>query len=190
MLRTVQLAGAIGILREVSATMVAGSPVTKRLAGVDTQFMGQTQSIYIDEQRAKPMGRSFFESLDCFGVLPRMLWPRTDMGEAQSLQKLADIALVIIHAKALSDNTLQINPSPAHDAINLSVWPPFNKISQFCSLFWRKPRNTTLGLMVKQAIWSLLIETVDPVAQRLAVHATNPGSFPTVHPVKNCRKRQ
>ena len=55
-LRTVQLAGAIGILREVSGVMIAGSPITKRMAGVDTQFMGQTQSIYIDQQKAKPMG--------------------------------------------------------------------------------------------------------------------------------------
>lgn len=55
-LRLVTLAGATGILREVSAVIKPGHPVTKRLAGVDMQFMGQTQSIYLDTQRARPLG--------------------------------------------------------------------------------------------------------------------------------------
>lgn len=55
-LRLVTLAGATGILREVSAVIKPGHPITKRLAGVDMQFMGQTQSIYLDTQRAQPLG--------------------------------------------------------------------------------------------------------------------------------------
>jgi ABC-type uncharacterized transport system involved in gliding motility auxiliary subunit len=55
-LRLVTLSGATGILREVSAVIKEGHPITKRMAGVDTQFMGQTQSIYLDVQRAKPQG--------------------------------------------------------------------------------------------------------------------------------------
>lgn len=54
-LRTVALAGATGILREVSAVIQPGHPVTKRMAGVGTQFMGQSQSIFLDTQRAKPL---------------------------------------------------------------------------------------------------------------------------------------
>ena len=55
-LRLVTMAGATGILREVTAVVKPGHPITKRLGGVDTQFMGQTQSIYLDLQRAKPLG--------------------------------------------------------------------------------------------------------------------------------------
>ena len=55
-LRLVTLSGATGILREVSAVIMQGHPITKRLANVNTQFMGQTQSIYLDMQGAKPLG--------------------------------------------------------------------------------------------------------------------------------------
>ncbi len=57
--RLVTLPGNVtGILREVSAAIQPGHPITKRLGNVNLQFMGKTQSIYLDQQRAKPLGIS------------------------------------------------------------------------------------------------------------------------------------
>jgi hypothetical protein len=46
-LRTMAVGPMTGIVRDVSADFSDSSPVTKRLAGVDTMFMGQTQSLAI-----------------------------------------------------------------------------------------------------------------------------------------------
>ena len=74
-LRTVTLAGDLrGIYRDVSAVIQPGHPVTKRLAGVDTQFMGQTQSIYLDQQRAKPLGTNLTSLIEA----GKGFWGETD----------------------------------------------------------------------------------------------------------------
>ena len=52
-LRTVNLGTVKGIVREVTAEIVPGTPVTERLAGVDLQFAGQTQSITVDRAKAQ-----------------------------------------------------------------------------------------------------------------------------------------
>ncbi len=74
-LRTVQLSpGVVAIVREVPAMIMPGSPITKRLEGVGTQFGGMTQSIYLDRQRAQPMGinlTSLIEAADGY-------WGETD----------------------------------------------------------------------------------------------------------------
>ena len=54
--------------------IMPGSPITKRLEGVGTQFGGVTQSIYLDRQRAQPMGinvTSLIEAADGY-------WGETD----------------------------------------------------------------------------------------------------------------
>ena len=43
------------------------------------------------------------------------------MGEADLLQQLADRALVIVDAEALADDLLQVDATPAHDAIDGAV---------------------------------------------------------------------
>ena len=55
-LRTVAMGTVTGILRDVTGTVRGGSPITKRLDGVDTQFLGQTQSLFIDLAKAKTLG--------------------------------------------------------------------------------------------------------------------------------------
>jgi hypothetical protein len=99
-LRTVTLGGGAspvtGILREVSAVVKGGSPITKRLDGVDTQFMGQTQSIYIDGQRAQAMGinvTSLIEAADGY-------WGETDYAGGEAAPVYFDTKKD--HAKPLS----------------------------------------------------------------------------------------
>jgi hypothetical protein len=53
-LRTVALGPVTGILRDVTGVFVDGSAITKRLKGVNTQFLGGTQSLTLDQAAAKP----------------------------------------------------------------------------------------------------------------------------------------
>ena len=59
-----------------------------------------------------------------------MAWPRADVGKAQALQNFTHITFVIFHAKALLDDALQIDPPPAHNAINLPIRSCLNKLRQ------------------------------------------------------------
>jgi hypothetical protein len=53
-MRTVALMpGMIGVLKDVSATFEAGSPVTKALAGVESLLLGGTQSLTLEEDLAR-----------------------------------------------------------------------------------------------------------------------------------------
>ena len=47
--------------------------------------------------------------------------PRADVGKAELLEKLPDIARVIVDADPLGDDTLEIDPAPAHDAVDFPV---------------------------------------------------------------------
>ena len=56
-LRTVMLpaSSVIGLLREVTGLFVAGSPITKHLKDVNSLFIGGTQSLTLDQQRAQSL---------------------------------------------------------------------------------------------------------------------------------------
>ena len=73
----------------------------------------------------------FFERFDDLAVLGRMSGSRTDVGEADLLQKRAYVSLTIVNAKALLDDTLQIDPPPAHDAILFPIGPRLNDSRKF-----------------------------------------------------------
>ena len=61
--------------------------------------------------------------------------PRAHVGEAELLQQLADIALVIGDAEAILDDTLQIDPPPAHDPVDDRVRSRLDDLRQFGPLF-------------------------------------------------------
>ena len=116
-LRTVTLPGGVtGILREVSAVIRPGHPVTKRLAGVDTQLMGQTQSIYLDGQRARAMGineSSLIEAAEGY-------WGETDFGGGEGApvyfdtkkDHAAPLSLAVsVEKGALSDKRVSVDTS-------------------------------------------------------------------------------
>lgn len=52
-LRTIPLQGVTGVLKEISADFLPGSPITKQLEGVSTLFLGGTQSLTLDEEGVK-----------------------------------------------------------------------------------------------------------------------------------------
>lgn len=52
-LRTVNLGPVSGVIRDVSGVFTEGSRITKRLKGVNTMFLGATQSLTLDEPTAQ-----------------------------------------------------------------------------------------------------------------------------------------
>ena len=69
-----------GILREVTGVVRSGSPITKRLEGVDLQFLGQTQSLSFDAPQAQSIGMTVSPLIEA----SKDFWGETDYrgGEA------------------------------------------------------------------------------------------------------------
>jgi hypothetical protein len=54
-------------------------------------------------------------------VLGRVARPGAHLGKAKLLEKLADIARVIVDAEALGDDPLEIDPAVPHNAVDFPV---------------------------------------------------------------------
>ena len=130
-------------------------------------------------QRAWPV---FFELLDDMGVLRRMLRTRADVAEAELVQQLSDIAGVVVHVEAFLDDALQVDAPPAHDAVNGGVRTLLDDCGQVGLLLGRQPRWWSRRPLIEKTIGAGRVEPVNPVAQRLAVHAANPRGIGSVHP--------
>ena len=50
-----------------------------------------------------------------------MTGPRADVGEAEFLEELSDIAGMKVDAEPLGDDALEVDPPPAHDAVLLMI---------------------------------------------------------------------
>ncbi len=50
-----------------------------------------------------------------------MTGPRTDVREAELLEELSDIAWMKVDAEPLGDDALEVEPTPAHDAVLLPI---------------------------------------------------------------------
>ena len=114
-----------------------------------------------------------------------MSWARTDVGEAKLLQKRTDISLTIVNAEALLDDPLEIDPSPANDAILLAVGPSLHDSCQFRQLFRAQSWFNASRMDVAQTIRSLIIKTMNPIAQGLAIHPTYAGGVRPVHAIQH-----
>jgi len=60
--------------------------------------------------------------------------PRRDVGKAKPLEKLSDIALVIIDAEPPDDDALKIDPAPPHDAVDFPVGAHLDDLGEFSQL--------------------------------------------------------
>ena len=76
----------------------------------------------------------FFKSLDHALILGRMARARAHMRESKPLEKLSDVALVKPDAEPLADDALEVDPTPAHDAVDPGVRAGFNNRRQFRQL--------------------------------------------------------
>ena len=75
----------------------------------------------LDKPPCRRGGPYVFESLDGPLVLSRMTGTRTDVGEAEFLEELSDIARMKVDAEPLRDDALEVEPAPAHDPILLTI---------------------------------------------------------------------
>ena len=98
-----------------------------------------------------------------------MTGPRTDVGEAEFLEKLSDIAFVERDAEPLGDDPLEIDPPPAHDAIFLTVRANLDDLRELSQLLRRQARFGTFRPVVDEALRPRSVEAMNPVAQRLAI---------------------
>ena len=53
-----------------------------------------------------------------------MTGPRTDVGEAEFLEELSDTARMKVDAEPLGDDALEVEPTPAHDLVLLTIRTP------------------------------------------------------------------
>ena len=77
-----------------------------------------------------------------------MTGPRADVGEAELVQKLADIARMKVDAEPLGDDALEVDPPPAHDAILLTIRTSFDDLRQLGQLLRRQARLWTIRPVV------------------------------------------
>jgi len=73
------------------------------------------------------------------------------MGEAELLQEFSDIARMKVDAEPFGDDTLEVDPSPAHDAVDLPIRACFDNLRELSQLIQRKARLGTLGPVVDEA---------------------------------------
>ena len=108
--------------------------------------------------------RSFFVSLDDPLVLRGVARPCADVGEAELLEERPDIAFVRIDAEALLDNALEVDASPAHDAIALTIRASLDNPRQLGQLLGRQARLGALRPVVEKAFRAARVEAMNPVA--------------------------
>jgi hypothetical protein len=66
----------------------------------------------------------------------------------------------------------------------------FDKLRQFRLLLRREARRLALRPAIFQTIRPMLVKAMDPVAQRLAIHAADPRRIGPVHAVQDRCERQ
>src|SRR5271163_813485 len=142
--------------------------------------------------RDEPSARaeSFFERLDDPLILSRMAGPRADVGEAEFLQQLPNIARMKVDAEPLGDNPLEVNPAPAHDPVRLTLRPGLHDGRELSQLLRRQARLWTFRPVVDEALRARGVEAMDPVAQRLAVHAADLRRRSPIHAIPDRSQRQ
>src|ERR1700734_880853 len=129
----------------------------------------------------------FFKPLDDPLVLSRMTRPGADVREAKLLQELSDIARMKVDAETFGNDTLEIDAPPADDAICLTVRAGLHDLRKLSQLFRRQARLRTFRPVVDEALRPRNVEAMNPVAQRLAIHAANLRRRRPVHSIANRR---
>ena len=125
-----------------------------------------------------------------------------ESGASAALNDMADEFNMLGYAtrKAASPDTelselyykraLQIDPTPAHDAVFLEVRTSFHNLFQLDQLFGAQTPLRPGRLAVDQPLRTLRIGPMDPVAQGLPIHPTDPRCITAAHAFAYGRKRQ
>ena len=98
---------------------------------------------------------------------------------------------MIVDAEALLDDALKIDAPPAHHAVDLWSGPVSTILRQFRpSAPATDAERGPLRPIVQQAVGARFVKAVNPVAQRLTVHAADTRGVGAAHTVQNRRQRQ
>lgn len=119
-----------------------------------------------------------------------MTRPCADAGKTEFLEQLAKGALVIVDAKALQNDRLEIYPPPSDHTVDGGIGSRLDQVGQLCLLLDCQARVWPSISGILEPIRTALIEPVHPIAQGLAVHAADASSIGAVHPVHNSSQRQ
>src|ERR1700720_973391 len=119
-----------------------------------------------------------------------MTGPRPDGREAEVLEQLSDIARMKVDAEPLGDNAFEVEPTPAHDPVLLTIRTRLDDLRELSQLLRRKARLGTLRPVVDEALRTRPVEAMDPVTQRLTVHAADLRRRAPVHAVPDRSQRQ
>ena len=95
-----------------------------------------------------------------------------------------------VDAEPFGDDALEVDPPPAHDAVPLAIRTGLDDPGELSQLLFRQAGLGALGPVVEQTFRTSSVEAVNPVAQRLAVHAADLRRLAAFHPVANRRQRQ
>src|SRR6204780_3840505 len=142
-------------------------------------------------RRDEPSARagSFFESLDGPLVLSRMTGPRTDVGEAEFLEELSDIAWMKVDAEPLGDDAFEVKPTPTHHPVLLTIRTRLDELRELSQLVRRKARLGTIRPVVDEALRTRPVEAMDPVTPGLAVHPTDLRRRAPIHSIPDRSQR-
>jgi hypothetical protein len=112
------------------------------------------------------------------------------MGEAKPLQKLSDIARMKLDAEPFGNDALEVDPPPAHDAVDLTIRAGLDNLCELSQLLHRKARLGALRPVVDEAVRTRSVEAMDPVTQRLPVHAPDLRRGAPIHSIPHRSQRQ
>ncbi len=119
-----------------------------------------------------------------------MLRTTADVRERQLLQQGADASLGIVNTKAIFDHFFQVDPPPAHHAMDRPVGTGSNNLFEFLQLGVSQTTTATGAVAIDKSVRPFLVETQDPVAQCLPIHAADASRILTVHAVIGRRERE
>jgi len=119
-----------------------------------------------------------------------MAQARGDVGEAQAVQQLAHAALVQGDAEQLGDPRLDVRAPPPDNLVCLQIRPFAYPARDLALLLGRQPPRHPAAVPVGKAGHPVGVVAVNPVAQGLAVHASQPRRVLALAPVQHQRQRK
>ena len=111
------------------------------------------------------------------------------MREAKHLQYLTDGAFVVGNAKAVFDDRLQVDATPPDNAVDSAIRAGLDDHRQLGQLLFCQPGRIPLRADVAQAIWTKVVEPMDPVAKRLPIRAACSRIIPSRTAASDNRRR-
>ena len=119
-----------------------------------------------------------------------MEWPRRDVAQLEGMEQLANCPLVIAQLVFRFDPALDIHAAPPHKPVLLGIGALQHMRLHRRFLRGRQPLLRVAAGGIAQTVRSPRVETVDPVAQSLAIHAAARRSVLPARSFQNSRYRR